>query len=136
MLEWIKNQIFQKNVMAEIKAQSHDQELVNSLCLNQQAWAILSSERKRLQPLHLKWNLEAYIACFTLYALSFRRDDLPLDTKKTVARLLYKINKRAQSNFHFYNAHAETLLGAQRYYHEFAIENDLDYSELEESQDL
>lgn len=135
MITWIKNQMFQKAVMAEIKAQSHDQELVNSLCLTPHAFKILSSERKRLQPKHLKWNLEAYIACFTLYALGLKRDDLPLATKKTVARLLDKMDKKAQTNFHFYNANHETFLGAQHYYHEFVLEHNLDYSELEEPQE-
>ena len=135
MFGWIKNQIFQKNVMAEIKAQSKDQELVNSLCLTPQAFEILSSERKRLQPKHLKWNLEAFIACFTLYAWSLKRDDLPLTTKKAVAKLLYKMDKRAQTNFHFYNANHETFLGAQHYYHAFVVEHNLDYSEFEEPQE-
>jgi hypothetical protein len=101
MLGWLKNQMFQKAVMAEVKAQCHDQELVNSLCLNRLAWEVLSSERKRLKSKHLKWNLGAFLACFTLYALSLKRDDLPLETKKTVARLLDRMNTRAQANFYF-----------------------------------
>lgn len=135
MFAWFKDQMFQKAVMAEIKAQSHDQNLVNSLCLTSRAFEIISNERRRLQPKHLKWNMEAFIACFTLYAISLKRDDLPLSTKKTIAKLLDRMDKRAQTNLIFYNANNETFLGAQRYYHEFVIEHDLDYSEIEESQD-
>jgi hypothetical protein len=103
MFEKFRRYHFRMAVQAEIKAQTGDQELVNTLCdhpntieLIYEYWEYLHREQGYAV------RVAAFLTTFGVYALALQRNDVLLADKTRLAQFLDQANKKAQNNHAFY----------------------------------
>jgi hypothetical protein len=103
MFKKFKRYHFRMAVQAEIKAQTEDQELVNTLCDHPNTIDLIHEyweELHREQGYTVK--VAAFLTMFGVYALALQRNEVSLADKTRIAQFLDQANKKARNNHAFY----------------------------------
>lgn len=126
MLRKFRRYHFRMAVQAEIKAQTGDQGLVNTLCdhpktveLIYEYWEHLHREEGYAV------RVAAFLTMFGVYALALQGSDISLVNKTRVARFLDEANKKAQNNWSFYTRYFHIFNAGTSALEEFCTTHDL-----------